>query len=445
MESSASADGRGTVSEHGLIRAIGTFGLAAGIINITVGGGIFRLPADVAGSLGAAAPIAYLACSLAMGLIVLCFADAGSRISLTGGPYAYVGFAFGPFAGFMTGVLCWLLGTFATAAVSTVFAAGIGRLVPVLASGVGRAGVLMVEFTILAAINIRGVRQGARVGNVLTVVKLFPLVLLALAGLFAMQGKNLRVESLPPPGVLARTSLLLMFAYSGVESALVPGGEVQNPSRTVPRAILLAMVGITTLYVLLQLVSQGVLGAALATSKSAPLAEAAGVAFGGWGRALLLAGATISTLGHNAGMTLAVPRALYAFGRDGYLPRPIAAVHPRFATPHVAIGVQSALVCLLAITSSFEKLAILANVSVLLMYGACCVAAWELRRRGVSQGGTPFQVPLPWLVPWLACAIILWMLSDVHTDEWLALGACLGVAVAIFVATRGNRKQMATS
>ena len=141
-------------------------------------------------------------------------------------------------------------------------------------------------------------------------------------------------------------------AYVGpacVETALVPSGEVRNPSRTVPRAILLAMVGITTLYVLLQLVSQGVLGATLATSKSAPLAEAAGVVFGGWGRGLLLAGATISTLGHNAGMTLAVPRALYAFGRDGYLPRPIAAVHPRYATPYVAIAVQSALVCLLGL------------------------------------------------------------------------------------------------
>jgi len=290
-----------------------------------------------------------------------------------------------------------LLGTFATAAVSTVFAAGVGRLIPALSSGVGRAAVLIAEFSILAGINMRGVRHGARVGNILTAVKLLPLVLLAVAGLFAMKVSNLHVDALPAPGTLARSSLLLMFAYSGVETALVPSGEVKDPSRTVPRAILVAMVGITTLYVLLQLVSQGVLGSAMATSTSAPLAEAAGAAFGGGGRALLLAGATISTLGHNAGMTLAVPRALYAFARDGYLPGPIAAIHPRYATPYVAIATQSALVCALAITSSFAKLAILANVSVLLMYGACCVASWELRRRNVSQGGTPFRVPLPWL------------------------------------------------
>src|SRR5918993_105350 len=110
---------------HGdsLIRAIGTFGLAAAIVNITIGGGIFRLPANVAGSLGAAAPVAYLVCAIAMGLIVLCIADAGRRVSLTGGPYAYVGTAFGSYAGFISGLLLWMLSTFACAAVATVFAA----------------------------------------------------------------------------------------------------------------------------------------------------------------------------------------------------------------------------------------------------------------------------------------------------------------------------------
>src|SRR6185436_11223071 len=114
------------------VRAIGTLGLAAGIVNIMVGGGIFRLPANVAGSLGAAAPLAYLVCALAMGLIVFCIADAGRRVSLTGGPYAYVGTAFGPYAAFLSGVLLWMLGSFASAAVSTVLASSLGLLVPAL-------------------------------------------------------------------------------------------------------------------------------------------------------------------------------------------------------------------------------------------------------------------------------------------------------------------------
>src|SRR5574341_1635398 len=111
--------------EQALRRVIGPMVLAATIVNITVGGGIFRLPASVAASLGAAAPLAYIACAVAIGLIALCIADAGSRVSLTGGPYAYIEVAFGPFVGFLAGVLLWMLGTFAFAAVSVVFAGNV--------------------------------------------------------------------------------------------------------------------------------------------------------------------------------------------------------------------------------------------------------------------------------------------------------------------------------
>src|SRR5688572_10858306 len=137
-------------AESALLRALGTWTLAAGIVNVTVGGGIFRLPADTAGALGAAAPLAYVVCAVAMGLIVLCFADAGSRVSLTGGPYAYVEVAFGPFIGFMAGVMLWAVGTFALAAVSTVLAASLGALFPALAGPTPRALILITAFGTLA-------------------------------------------------------------------------------------------------------------------------------------------------------------------------------------------------------------------------------------------------------------------------------------------------------
>ena len=131
-----STEARPQITHKNLVRAMGTFGLATAIINITIGGGIFRLPSSVAVALGAAAPLAYLVCAAAMGLIVVCIGDAGKRVSLTGGPYAYVGVAFGAYAGFISGVLLWMLGTFAAAAVSTVFAATVGLLIPALS---GRA------------------------------------------------------------------------------------------------------------------------------------------------------------------------------------------------------------------------------------------------------------------------------------------------------------------
>jgi amino acid transporter len=419
-------------SESSLVRSLGTVALAASIVNITIGGGIFRLPADMSATLGPTAPVAYLLCAIVMGLIVLCMAEAGSRVSLTGGPYAYVEVAFGPFVGFLAGFLLWMLLTFAMAAVATLLVASLGALVPALDSRVMSALVLVAVYAVFATINILGVERGARVNTALTIAKLLPLALLILGGLFAINGANLAVTQAPDMATLARSSVLLIFAFAGIEAALVPGGEVREPARTVPRAIFLAMATVTVLYAGLQFVAQGVLGSALAGSKAAPLADAAGVAMGSWARHLLLIGATISMLGHVGAMTLATPRTLFAFARDGFLPGVLARTHPVYRTPIVAILVQCAIVLVLAISSTFDRLAILANLSTLLLYAMCCVATWELRRRDVRSGGTPFRVPLPGLVIALACLVIGWLLTSVTADEWIALAVALAVGVVLY-------------
>ncbi len=432
----------GTGSEP-LVRVIGTFGLAAAIINITIGGGIFRLPANVAGSLGAAAPIAYLVCAVAMGLIVLCIADAGSRVSLTGGPYAYVGTAFGPYAGFLSGVLLWMLGTFATAAVSTVFASSLGLLVPALAGRVMEVGILVIAFGFWTLVNLRGVQLGVRLNSIATVAKLLPLLLVAVGGLFFINPDNLRIAAMPVAGDVARTSLLLIFAFAGIECALVPSGEVRDTARTVPRAIALAMVGITLLYIALQTVAQGILGSGLAQATVSPLADAAGASLGGWARALLLGGATLSMFGYLGGMTLSIPRMVFALARDGFLPRALASVNATHHTPQVAIIFQSALGLALAISGTFEKLAILANVSALALYLGCALASWRLRQMKVGvpstalgARGAAFQVPLAGVVPWLATAVILWLLTGLTADEWLGFGLCIGIASVVYFAVR---------
>jgi amino acid transporter len=211
----------------------------------------------------------------------------------------------------------------------------------------------------------------------------------------------------------------------------------------VPRAIFAAMLTITFLYIAIQLVAQGVLGTALSTSTT-PLADAAGAVLGPWGRILLLSAVVVSTFGYLSGMTLAIPRALYAFGRDGFLPAAIASVHPRFRTPHIAIALQSALACTLAITSAFGPLAIIANVAALLVYLACSIAAWELRRRDVRAGGVPFRVPGAGIVPILSCVMILGLLSSITLQEWRVLALVLAVASLLFVVTRRRRAALAT-
>jgi basic amino acid/polyamine antiporter, APA family len=425
--------------DRGLARVIGTWGLAAGIVNVTVGGGIFRLPAGVASAVGPAAPLAYLACTLVMGLIVLCFADAGSRVSMTGGPYAYVETAFGPFVGFVSGALLWVGITLALSAVTTFFADSLLALVPALGA-TGRRIVLVAVLIVLGAANVRGVGGVTRFNAFATAAKLLPLVLLVLVGLVAMRWSNLAWHAAPSAGAVSRASVLLIFAFLGVESALVPSGEVRDPARTVPRAIFLAMSAVAVLYVTIQLVAQGLLGDALANDPT-PLASAAAVALGPWGRTMILVGSAVSMFAYVSGMTLAVPRMLFAFGRDGFLPGGLARVHPTRHTPYVAIAVQVVIVAALALFAQFEVLAVAANVTVLLVYGACCLAAAELRRRDVRAGGIPFEVPGGPVVPWLALLVIAWLLWGLQRDEWIAAAIVVVVAMGVYAVTAGSRRR----
>jgi basic amino acid/polyamine antiporter, APA family len=403
-----------------LTRAIGTFGLAAGIINVMIGGGIFRVPALVAGSLGAAAPVAYVICAVAMALIVTCIAAAGRRVTLTGGPYAYVGATLGPYAGFISGVLLWMIGVFATAAVSSVMASSIAELLA-LSGRPAHALILVAAFGFWSLVNMRGVTLGVRLNSAITVAKLLPLLLIAIAGLFFVRADNLQVAAWPAAGDFARMSLVLVFAFAGIEVALIPSGEVRDSERTVPTAIVLAMGSVTILYIALQVVAQGILGAALPQS-AVPLADAAGASLGGWARSLLLAGAAVSMFGHLGGMTLAIPRIVYALARDGFLPRALSRVHPIYRSPQLAIITQSLLTLVLAITSTFEQLAVIANVAALALYLGCAAAAWKL-------GQSP-------IVPLLASAVIAWLLTGLMMEEWLAFGACILAASIVYAARR---------
>lgn len=421
-----------------LIRALGTWGLTAAIVNVTIGAGIFRLPGSVATILGAAAPAAYLVCALAMGLIVLCFAEAGSRVSMTGGPYAYVEVAFGPFVGFLSGTLLWAGLTAALAAVTSFFADSLAALVPALASPGAKVTVMLFVLAALALLNVRGVRDASRFNAVMTVAKLLPLAIVVIVGAFAVRGANLSWQETPSVARVGRASAVLIFAFLGVEAALVPSGEVKDPARTVPRAVLLSIGVVAVLYVSVQIVSQGVLGTAIASSKT-PVADAGGATLGGWGRTLILVGSTVSMFGYVSGMTLAVPRMLFAFARDGFLPHAVASVHPTFRTPYWAIGLQTVLVAALAATGTFERLAIVANGSVLLVYAACCLATVELRRRDVRGGGTPFRVPGAAVVPWLALAVIVVLLATLELGEWLGVLAVLVAAAPVYAFTRSRR------
>jgi len=428
-------------SEAGLVRAIGARQLTASIINVTIGAGIFVLPAAVAAGLGPAAPMAYIVCAVLMALIVCCFAAAGSRVSLTGGLYAYVEVAFGPFVGFLAGVLYFLMATFAVASVASAFAGSVGAAWPQTATPVGRSIVIVALFAGLAGVNVRGVKPGVRLVELMTVLKLLPLLVLVAAGIWFVNPEYLRWPAVPTVSAVGRTAIILIFAFVGLEVALVPSGEVRDPARTVPRALFSALAITTTLYLLIQGVAQGLLGPAMAEHAAAPLAEAASRVLGHGGRLLVLAGAMVSMFGYVSGDMLGSPRALFAFARDGSLPSVLARVHPRFHTPYVAIAVHACIVGTLAVSSSFTQLAILANVAALTLYLMCVVASYELQRRNVRADGTPFAVPGGPVIPLLAAAAIVWLLSNATRREF-AVEALVVAVVALFYFIRRTGGQL---
>lgn len=429
-----------------LQRVIGVRGLAAAVFNITVGAAIFVLPAHMASSLGAAAPLAYLVCAVATALVALCIAEAGSRVPQSGGPYAYVGTALGPYAGYLCGVLLWLGITLAMGAVATVFADAVAGLVPALGGPLPRAALLIVAYGGLAVVNVRGAALGSSVSGIATVAKIVPLLAFVALGLPHVQPDNLAIVSFPSLSRLGESGLLLMFAFFGMESALQVSGEVRDAARAVPRAIAVAVTGVGVLYIAVQLVAQGILGPALAAPETAkaPLAAAAVQFAGPTGSTLILIAMAVSTFGFMTATMLSTPRTLFALAVDGYLPRPLASVHRVHRTPHVAIAIQGVIVCAIAISGTYVKLAIMADVAVLLVYLACCLGAWRLRRIDAGAAEKPFVMPAGRVVPWVAAGLIVALLARAGAQAWLLTGGVIAAASLAFLLQPSRRSSHPT-
>ncbi len=419
--------------DEGLVRTIGTRVLGLNIVNMVVGGGIFVLPGVVAAQLGSAAILAYIVCSVAVALVFLCFAEVGSRITRSGGAYAYIEEAFGPFAGFIASTLLWFgWCVLSDAAITVAMVETMAIAIPALGNPVPRALFIVVLFIFLAIANIRGVKSGVRLFVFNTIAKLVPLLLLLVVGLFAINFENLAIPEWPTLTSVSAAALVLVFAFSGAEAALSSSGEITNPSRTVPRGLLLGLTCILLIYVGLQTVAQGVLGAELANNTEAPLAASAIAVFGEWGATMLLVGGVISIYATVSGDILNTPRVLFASARDGTLPKALAKVHPKYRTPHIAIVVYAAAICIIALSGTFKPLAVLASGSILVIYAAVCLSVLRFRRRDGDPKAGEFKAPGGPVVPILGFLLVAWLLWQLTAEEAKGLGVLIAVSAAYY-------------
>ncbi len=418
--------------EDGLKRSVGVLGLSANIVNIIIGAGIFALPAVLASKMGASSIIAYLFCGILIALVMLCFAEAGSKITNTGGPYTYIETAFGNYAGFISGFFV-LGGTiFADAAVSNALVNVLATAYPIFEHHWTRLSFLFVIFFGLASINIMGLKLGIGLVKFNTLAKLIPLLLLVTIGWKDVALSNLLFSDMPGTKKIGETALILFFAFQGAETGLVVGGEVLNPKRTVPRAILISISIVVGMYILIQTVSQGVLGSELPNFKSAPLAETAKVILGTFGFTLLFIGAIVSMFGFLSGSILNNPRVIYALSRDHVFPiTSLSKIHKSFKTPYIAILIYAIMGFTLSVSGSFEKLAIIASSSMLLIYLGVALSVIKLRKSRNAINGA-FKIPGGLTVPILSMVIILYFLSNLSLSEITATFVFIAVLTIIY-------------
>jgi amino acid transporter len=429
---------RGDRSRPDLLRGIRRWDLVAVAINGIIGAGIFGLPARTFALIGPYSLFAFGACALVVALIVLCFAEVGSRYGDSGGPYLYARDAFGPVIGFQVGWLQWLARTTAFAANLNLLCEYLGTFWPRAAVGSGRAVIMVAVVGALTAVNVLGVRRAAQISNIFTVGKLLPLLFFIVAGMFFLEPQRYALGAAPGVGVFSQAVLLLIFAFTGFEMAAIPAGEVDDPRANLPRALLLALGVITVFYILIQVVCVGTLPG-LATS-TRPLADASGRFLGRAGASVILVGAVISITGNLNVLILAGSRLPYAMATRGELPRALAAVHPRYRTPHAAILLTSAVMLALALSGTFITALTISAISRLLSYAATCAALPVLRKKPGAPAAA-FTAPQGPAVALAALVLSAWLLSHSTAAEAQNTAIASAVGLAVYLAYRFARRR----
>ena len=417
---------------EGLVRGIRRWDLVALTINGIIGAGIFGLPAKVYALIGTYSLLAFVACAVVVILIILCFAEVSSRFEDTGGPYIYARAAFGQGVAFEIGWLIWL-------ARLTAFGANCNLLVNYLtyfwpaASQPGfRAAIIVAVVTVLAVINLVGIRQAAIVSNIFTIGKLIPILIFIAVGLFFLNRSAFAFGPPPGSGAFSQSVLLLVYAFTGFEMATIPAGEVKNPQKNLPYALLIAIAVVGVFYILIQIVCVGTLPELAQSQK--PLADA-GVRFlGVLGGTIISAGAIISITGNLNILMLSGSRVPFAMAEQKQLPSVIGRVHSSFSTPYIAIVITAIVMLVLTLRSSFVQALTISAIARLVTYGATCLALPILRR----AEGSPalFKLPLGNIVPGLSLVLIVWLLAHSTLQEATTATIAATVGLLIFFSYR---------
>jgi amino acid transporter len=415
--------------EAALVRGIGRWDLVGLVINTTIGAGILGLPGRVFALVGGWGLLVCLGGGVLMALVAASFAETGSRFTRTGGVYVYIHEAFGADAGFMAGWLALASRLLSYAAIANLAVTYSAALLPWLASEAGRCVFISVLTLSLAVPVWRGVRISALTHNVFTLIKLVLLLGFFLCALPALVAHGVPRPQMPPAGNWAPALVLMLFGLGGLEGAVVSNGEMRDPARDLPFALLVGMACVVAVYSAVLLASMASV-ADLAHSPR-PVFDGAVSILGPTGGVAVVAGGVASMAGVMFVVLFGGPRELFAMALEGQMPGALAVVDPRTHTPHVAILVHTALAWGLALGFGFFGALSAATLTRLVFYAAVSAAAVRLRRRGFSETARPLVLPGSAAI---AVAVVLLcglVISQSTWVEFVGVGMIMAVGLAI--------------
>jgi len=422
------------MNKEELKREIGVFGLTTHMVNSIIGSGIFVLPAIIAAGLGPASIIAYLFCGFLTLLIMFCYAEISSNLTETGGPYLYIERTFGKYAGFVTTFLVLLASIAGDAAISNAIYDIISSSFPFFQNQIIRLIFLLVLFSGLGYVNIIGIKSGINFVKLITIMKVIPLLLIILLGITDVSLNNLHISETPSINEIGSMSIILFFAFQGISTSISVGGEVRDAKKTIPKSIFLTISIVLIIYILIQTISQGILGNSLIDFNEAPLSHVAEKVMGPIGFIILSIGAVVSMFGSLSGGVLSTPRVLYSAAKDNTIPiKTLSLIHNKYATPYLSIISYVAISFILAFFGGFQQLAVISTCSCIMIYLAISLSIIKLRKKRKFIRTGSFRIPGGYIVPLLSCFVCLWFLSNISTTEYLSISLYLIIVTSLYL------------
>jgi basic amino acid/polyamine antiporter, APA family len=413
-----------------LRRALTFFDVTNMTVGAIIGADIYIAAAITAGLLGPASLLAWAVAGLLATILALTLADCARIVPEVGGPYAYATKAFGRFPGFLAGWSMWIAELTAMPVFAIAFTSYLGYFVE--PGAVATHAIRVVFVVVLTAVNVRSVRFAGSVNDWLTALKLAPLVLLVIGGVvYMLLHLNSVSHHLSPfaPfgwGDFPKALVLVFWAYAGFELSTVPAGEVEDPGRTIPRALMVGMLIVAAFYLSTNFILYAVVQHTELAASNRPLVLAASVVFGGTGAVVVSLGAMVSVSGSDESDMLGSSRLGYAMAADGLLPHALADVHPRFQTPHVALISQA---CLAIALTFVDRIADLISFAVFNLGFSFLLSALALLRlqRGSRQRYSAWQG----ILPLIAIAISLGLIGATSLQDKLIGSVVLASGAAV--------------